>query len=97
MIEAQQGKIKKLKEVCLKYSNVSYYTALLSDIDGKEIYFYENETASHITDFKTENTVSVISESVDSILEKRGFLFPDFLKLDVQVMKFKFYEEQERH
>jgi FkbM family methyltransferase len=84
MIEAQQGKIKKLEEVCCINSNASYHIALLSDKDGKVTYFHENETASHVTDLKLENTVTVITEALDTILVQKAYSFPDFLKLDVQ-------------
>lgn len=84
MIEAQPGKLNKLEEVCSDYSNVFSHIAVLSDEHGKEIYFHEDETSSHVVINKTEKYFAYESETLDNILKKRGFSYPDFLKLDVQ-------------
>ena len=84
MLEAQTSKEEKLKMVCDKFKNAQYHIALLSPQDGKEFSFHESETSSHVTSDITFATKKIRSETLDGILERKQFPFPDFLKLDVQ-------------
>ncbi len=84
MVEAQKSKEKQIEQVCSVFPNVAYHIALLSGEDGKELYFQENETASHVTSSGDSHSTAIKSESVDAILQRKGMPFPDFLKLDVQ-------------
>ena len=84
MVEAQKSKEKKIERVCSVFPSASYHIASLSGEDGKELYFRENETASHVTSFRESHSIAIKSESVDAILQRKGLPFPDFLKLDVQ-------------
>ncbi len=86
MIEAQKNKEHFLKDICAKYSNVTYEIALLSANEGDEILFTENETASHVIESMKagEAYYSVIAKTLDSLLGTNNMALPDFLKLDVQ-------------
>lgn len=84
MIEPQTSKSIKLKEVCNEFSNVSYQIVLLSSDDGKELYFHENETASHVDNCSNKFNKKIKSQSLDLLLQKSKLPYPNFLKLDVQ-------------
>lgn len=84
MLEAQSSKEEKLKMVCRDFSNTDYHIALLSSEDGKEFFFIESETASHITADAAEGARKLKGETLDQILERKQLPLPDFLKLDVQ-------------
>jgi FkbM family methyltransferase len=84
MVEAQPEKKDKLEGVIKENANLSYHIALLSSEDGKQLFFNENETASHVTNSRGSNTKAVISESLDEIIKRKTLRYPDFLKLDVQ-------------
>lgn len=84
MLEGQSNKKDKLENVCKQNQKLSFHIALLSAQDGKRIHFYENETASHVTEIAGQNTKEVISESLDEIIKRKALKYPDFLKLDVQ-------------
>ena len=64
--------------------NIKCYEALISSTDGEEVLFVENETDSHITKIKSENSIVKITETIDSIIIKAGFSQPDFIKIDIQ-------------
>ena len=89
MLEAQNSKREQLTNIIKKFNNVQFEIALLSSEDGKEVSFYENETASHIqlpiaTIEPCEGTNFLTTHKVDTILNDIQFPLPDFLKLDVQ-------------
>jgi FkbM family methyltransferase len=78
MIEAQHSKCEKLEQVCAEFSNVSTHIAVLSGEDGKEVYFHENETASHVTSSGTISSITINSRSLDAILQQNQLSNPDF-------------------
>lgn len=85
MLEAQAGKEKYLKAICDENKRFHYHIGLLSDEDGKELAFMENETASHVIADRDGTGIRLIrSESLDAIIERRQFPYPDFIKLDLQ-------------
>jgi FkbM family methyltransferase len=84
MLEAQSSKATKLQSVCSEFTNTQYHIALLSGEEGKEFSFIESETASHVTIDNSKAIKKIKSESLDLILERKMFSYPDFLKLDVQ-------------
>ncbi len=86
MVEAQQSKEKILIDFKKAHPATDYVIALLSSKAGEEKYFRDCETASRILD-KDEagaNTYTIKTETLDSLLAKKNFPMPDFLKLDVQ-------------
>ena len=87
MLEAQAKKTNALLKIVEENKNVRFQVSLLSSIDGEEVLFYENETASHIIN-RTSNielqATSMKTKTVDSILKEINFPLPEFLKLDVQ-------------
>src|SRR5579863_1739242 len=86
MIEAQKNKEIFLKNITQQFPTVDYEIALLSSLDNAEKLFLENETASHITKSRpTEHSHHVmLSITLDTLLKKKKFPQPNFLKLDVQ-------------
>lgn len=86
MVEAQKSKESFLEKIKQQYPNTDYTISLLSSADGAEKYFYENETASHISEVPDKDfSYHVIqSRTLDSLLQEKQFPQPDFLKLDVQ-------------
>lgn len=87
MLEAQAKKTNALLKIVEENKNVQFQISVLSSIDGEEVLFYENETASHIIN-QTSNielqATSMKTKTVDSILKEINFSLPQFLKLDVQ-------------
>lgn len=84
MLEAQEKKRNKLKGITNQFHNTKFYIALLSDEDGKQLIFQENETASHVSSEVMSNVKSISSRTIDSIIIETRSGFPDFIKLDVQ-------------
>ncbi len=84
MFEAQDGKRPILENVLNQFSGVDLYISLLSSEDGKEYFFFENETASHAESAFAEGAIKKVSRSVDSVLREKAFGFPDLIKIDVQ-------------
>jgi FkbM family methyltransferase len=88
MVEAQKTKSVYLDKVKHKFPSVEYAIALLSSEDGKEKYFYENETASHVMEsnvFHKNLSVRIVkTRTLDSLLLETQFPYPELLKLDVQ-------------
>lgn len=84
MVEAQAAKEVKLKQLCQTDKRLSYHLALLSDASGQELYFNENETASHVSEDRNDKSKVVVTESLDDVLKSENFPAVDFLKLDVQ-------------
>ena len=86
MVEAQKDKEHFLKNITEKFPSVDYEIELLSAVDGAEKLFLENETASHITrSVLTDHPHHLMhTTTVDTLLKKKNFPLPDFMKLDVQ-------------
>lgn len=84
MIEAQKSKETILRRLSIALPGVEYHQALLSAEDGKTIHFEENETASQAISESSSTSVSIKSETLDTVLQKSSITRPDFLKLDVQ-------------
>lgn len=86
MVEAQKSKEIFLKRIRQKYPNTDYAISLLSSANETEKHFYENATASHISNVPDKDSFYQIikTQTLDSLLEEKQFPLPDFLKLDVQ-------------
>lgn len=86
MVEAQKSKETFLEKIKHQYPDTDYIISLLSSADGTEKYFYENETASNISEVpdKAVSYDVIQTQTLDSILQEKQFPQPDFLKLDVQ-------------
>ena len=82
-----------------KQSNIEYALGVFSDVDNKEVTFYEDPVCLGGNSYYRENVkYSPAAEkiycdasgkkrktrSIDSIVSERGFLLPDFVKIDVQ-------------
>ncbi len=88
MIEAQAEKEALIKNVAQKDSNKrDYRISLLSADDDKTLLFNQYETASSVLvehhDTGAE-TKTIISKSLDTVLNSSNFQMPDFIKLDTQ-------------
>lgn len=85
MIEAQHGKMEILGKVCRDLSRVNLVSALLSDMAGKELVFYEMETGSSL---RPENSNvarierKMVTQTLDDVVGSDGQRI--FLKIDVQ-------------
>lgn len=86
MVEAQNNKADILKKIANTHSNIDYAIALLSSQEGVPKLFLENETASEVIKVARdgEKIHTILSETLDTLLDIRGIESPDFLKLDVQ-------------
>lgn len=84
MMEAQASKEVYLKKVSATFPNTKYHIGLLSEKEGEEMVFYENETASSVIPVHKDNPIKKITTTVDTVIENIQFPLPDFLKLDVQ-------------
>lgn len=86
-------------EFLYKEAGLEYEIGLLSDVDGREIDFYENqvhpggnsyyrenpEASPGALEFFTDSHRKVYnSKTIDTIVAKRGFRLPSLLKMDVQ-------------
>lgn len=82
-----------------KKSGIDYAIGLLSDKDGQEIDFYQNEMDSAGNSYYKENAevnpnadiyfneshrVTLTARTLDSLVAERGFPAPDLIKIDVQ-------------
>jgi len=74
---------------------INYNIGLLSDVDNKELYFYQNdllfggnsyyqESVYNSRFFPEQNKILKISRSLDSIVNERCWPLPDLIKIDVQ-------------
>lgn len=75
---------------------LEYHLGVLSDVDGKEIVFYQSDYSPGGNSYYKEESWAteiyygkdserrVITETVDSVVEKRNFRLPDLVKIDVQ-------------
>ncbi|MBI1780013.1 MAG: FkbM family methyltransferase [Sphingobacteriales bacterium] len=84
MLEAQNSKEVILQSICRQYKKLHYHIGLLSGEDGKMLSFFENETASHVTESPGDNSLNIKSESLDAIVKRGNYPMPDFIKLDLQ-------------
>ena len=86
MVEAQANKKTFLEAIKQKNKNVDYAVTLLSSSDGETKLFSQNETASHVVSSEVpgEQYEQIKTQTLDVLLEKMNFPFPEFLKLDVQ-------------
>ncbi|HET9058231.1 MAG TPA: FkbM family methyltransferase [Chitinophagaceae bacterium] len=84
MIEAQAAKISILEGVTCKHPNVKWHQAILAAEDRKKVIFSENETASHVKSEADNAQEGISCETLDGIINRFGYIFPDFIKLDVQ-------------
>jgi FkbM family methyltransferase len=79
------------------YAGYDYHIGVLSDTDGKEVKFYQNDTQpggnSYYREignrrsaeyFPDDGYVMKTTAKLDTIVKQRGFPLPDFVKIDVQ-------------
>lgn len=86
MVEAQKNKELLLLDIVKNKRNVKLEIALLSSRNERQMFFQENETASQIVTTPNPDFPShvLLTATLDSLLQRIDFPFPDFLKLDVQ-------------
>lgn len=75
------------------YEGYKYHVGILSDQDGKEVTWYENKMMPWGNSIYKENNDHVfpescgktkLTETLDSVVKRRKFSLPDFLKIDIQ-------------
>jgi len=86
-------------EFLYKEDGIEYAMGLLSDVDGKELDFYQNEEHPGGNSYYRENSEvnpqapmyfneshrrRLISRSLDSLVKEKGFAMPALLKMDIQ-------------
>lgn len=82
-------------EFLYKEGNYQYHMAVLSNVDGKEIKFYQNdyfpggnsyfrEIGSTGDYFPEQRYRTTIARTLESVVRERGFPPPDLIKIDVQ-------------
>lgn len=82
-------------EFLYQKSGYPYYIGVLSDVDGKEVRFYENEwfpggnsyyrEVGHPSNlFPAERYRICTTKTLDSVVADRRFPYPDLVKIDVQ-------------
>jgi FkbM family methyltransferase len=85
MFEALEEKTALLQKIKESHSNTDYHIGLLSAEDGKEYSFHKDETASHVSLTSNGGNVTLKSESLDAIIERKQLKkLPDVIKIDVQ-------------
>ena len=85
MIEAQPGKVQFLEQVCRDLPNVTFRSAVLGEVAGQAITFYEMETGSSIMPERSNVARierSFVSQTLDDVAQAAGDSL--FLKIDVQ-------------
>lgn len=85
MVEAQESKREYLNK--LKSNKVDFEITLLGPEVNPSSKFYVNETVSSAlpeTEKSSQSYVEIPMNTLDSILQKRVWGMPDFIKLDVQ-------------
>ena len=78
-------------------SGCAYHVGVLSDVDGREVTFYQNDwmptgnsyyreigSPDHAILFPKGSGRPRTARSLDSVVSERGFPLPDFVKMDVQ-------------
>lgn len=83
-------------EFLYKEWDYEYNIGLLSDIDNKELVFYQNDEFPGGNSYYRENSIHteeyfgkdserlLIASTLDTIIKNRGFPSPDLIKMDVQ-------------
>jgi FkbM family methyltransferase len=78
------------------YDGYDYTISVLSDVDGKEVKFYQNDVYfggnSYYRElafdngkyFPEENHIVKVTRSLDSIVKEKNYRLPDLIKIDVQ-------------
>lgn len=84
MLEAQAAKLPNLQRITEQNPNVQFHQGVLSAEEGRRVIFSENETASHVESVVEGVDGGVSTETLDGIIVRKDFSFPDFIKLDVQ-------------
>lgn len=93
MIEPQEQHAQALKRLCERYApTVQFANALIGPFDANDIAFVVLDDASSGTGSSVlpensnvpRHTVRLPMITMDNLLERVGFLSPDFIKLDVQ-------------
>lgn len=88
MIEAQEGKIPKLKEAIEDLGpGIDFESALLSANTGEDVTFYELETGSSVLPENSHvprKAHILRTKTLDDVLAERDWNHTDLLKLDVQ-------------
>jgi FkbM family methyltransferase len=86
MLEAQKKKESILQKLREHRYNIDYIIALVSSTDGNEKLFGECETNSQVVESgqNGNDVYSLPTQTLDNILARAQFPYPDFLKLDVQ-------------
>jgi len=79
-----------------KEAGISHTIGLLSDVDNKEVTFYQNEMHPGGNSYYQENEVlspaaaslytpkTMIANTLDTVVTSKGLPLPDFVKMDVQ-------------
>lgn len=83
-------------EFLYKEWNFPYHIGLLSDIDNKELIFYQNDLFPGGNSYYKENSIHteqyfgkdseklLLTSTLDTVVQKRNFPPPDLMKIDVQ-------------
>lgn len=83
-------------EFLYKETDYDYHIGVLSDVDDKEVIFYQCNTNpggnsyykeyGWATDvlFGKDSERKVITTTVDTVVKNKGFLYPDLIKMDIQ-------------
>lgn len=75
------------------YKDYKYHIGVLSNVDGKEVKWYENKEIPYGNSYYKENNDLVfpescgkirLTETLDNVVERKGFPMPDLIKLDIQ-------------
>lgn len=75
------------------YENYEYHMGVVTDLDNKNVKFYQNELSLGGNSCYKENDDKVYPEdkfiekigmSLDTIVKNRSFIYPDLIKMDVQ-------------
>ena len=80
-------------EIC--YDSYDYTIAVLSDLDNKQVKYYQNdyyfagnsyykEKTNNIIIFPENNYLIKYTRSLDSIVKEKNYKLPDLIKIDVQ-------------
>lgn len=81
-------------EFLYKERDMKYFSGVLSDVDGKIVKFYQNDSLPmgnsyyrelpNPTVFPEDEYVIRKTRTLDSVVNENGFPLPDFVKIDVQ-------------
>jgi FkbM family methyltransferase len=82
-----------LEDAEFLYQEYQHNIGILSDKDGKKVTWYQNDFMPYGNSYYKENNDQVfpencgktkLTETLDSVVMRKGFPLPDFLKIDVQ-------------